>query len=147
MLPTFKPSDAEENHIAVLLSDGLEKAVDTWCSLSHEEQDATDILKLQTTNVLTILNQLGLSLTTLASLNTQNSAIFPVKHVEHYKGGQYLVLGSGIHTETEEKLTVYCKEDKTEWYMRPIDMFHGCLSGTKKLRFTKRIMARLIERI
>lgn len=145
MLQKYKPQDAEEGHVVKLLADAFETAIDDWCKLSPSEQKINDIIDLQINGVFEVLFKLGLDLTTLAKLNTQDSMIFPVGHVQHYKGGHYLVLGGGIHTETEESLTIYCKEDKTSWYVRPIKMFHEFLHGTKRPRFNKRIVARLIE--
>jgi len=43
---------------------------------------------------------------------------------EHYKGGQYLVLSTAKHTETEEYLVVYktLYGDQSLW-VRPLSMF------------------------
>ncbi|GAA0348138.1 hypothetical protein GCM10008931_44300 [Oceanobacillus oncorhynchi subsp. oncorhynchi] len=41
---------------------------------------------------------------------------------KHYKGGIYNVIGTGIHTETEEKLVFYEGADGRLW-ARPFEMF------------------------
>ena len=41
---------------------------------------------------------------------------------QHYKGGLYRVLGQAVHTETEERMTVYQTEDG-RWWARPAAMF------------------------
>lgn len=47
------------------------------------------------------------------------------KIYEHYKGGHYVVLGYGRHTETEEELVIYRSiNDFTIWCC-PYDMFFG----------------------
>lgn len=42
----------------------------------------------------------------------------------HYKGTEYEVLGTGIHTETEEKMVIYRSiEEPEKVWLRPYDMF------------------------
>tara|TARA_B100000508_G_C11453906_1_gene275676 strand:- start:287 stop:625 length:339 start_codon:yes stop_codon:yes gene_type:complete len=51
---------------------------------------------------------------------------------DHYKGGMYIVLGHGFHTETEEMLVQYQRLDgpgynasaeRLIWYSRPLDVW------------------------
>ena len=58
---------------------------------------------------------------------------------QHYKGGLYRVLGQAVHTETEERMTVYQTEDG-RWWVRPAAMFEetsaaseSMMDGTRKL--------------
>jgi hypothetical protein len=42
----------------------------------------------------------------------------------HYKGGEYEVIGTARHSETEEKLVVYrCLYDNSSLWVRPLEMF------------------------
>lgn len=42
----------------------------------------------------------------------------------HYKGGQYRVLGTARHSETDELLVVYrCLYDNNSLWIRPVVMF------------------------
>jgi len=43
----------------------------------------------------------------------------------HYKGNDYLVLGTGIHTETREELVFYkpLYDCDIEYFVRPLQMF------------------------
>ncbi|MDY0383367.1 DUF1653 domain-containing protein [Trichlorobacter sp.] len=42
----------------------------------------------------------------------------------HYKGGQYRVLGTARHSETDELLVVYrCLYDNNSLWVRPVVMF------------------------
>jgi hypothetical protein len=42
----------------------------------------------------------------------------------HYKGGLYLVIGVGKHTETEEDMVIYrCYGDVQPLWIRPLKMF------------------------
>ena len=49
------------------------------------------------------------------------------KKVIHYKGGEYMFLGEGIHTETEEELVFYYASLDFKLYARPKNMFHDYL--------------------
>lgn len=59
----------------------------------------------------------------------------------HFKGGVYEVLGSGMHTETEEQVVVYIHktdENIDGYWARPIEMFFDekeLEDGTKVKRF------------
>lgn len=54
----------------------------------------------------------------------------------HYKGGLYRVLGQAIHSETEERMTVYQTEDG-RWWVRPSAMFDETVTvdGKSMARF------------
>lgn len=54
---------------------------------------------------------------------------------QHYKGNYYRVLEVAIHTETEEKLVVYCHVKEKKIWARPLADFEGYLTDGKK-RFT-----------
>ncbi|OGW39182.1 MAG: hypothetical protein A2X58_12050 [Nitrospirae bacterium GWC2_56_14] len=42
----------------------------------------------------------------------------------HYKGGEYQVIGTARHSETDEKLVVYrCLYDNNSLWVRPLAMF------------------------
>ena len=42
----------------------------------------------------------------------------------HYKGTEYLVIGTGLHTETLEELVIYRDiHDETKIWVRPARMF------------------------
>jgi hypothetical protein len=56
----------------------------------------------------------------------------------HFKGGIYVVLGTGKHTETGEEFVVYMDLYKNrELWLRPKDMFLEVVekNGKKMLRF------------
>lgn len=51
---------------------------------------------------------------------------------QHYKGNLYLVLEVATHTETEEKLVIYCNvKNKSQIWARPLTMFEDTVSGGK----------------
>lgn len=56
----------------------------------------------------------------------------------HYKGGEYLVLGTAKHSETEELLVVYRADygERGLW-VRPLEMFVESVevAGRKRPRF------------
>jgi len=60
---------------------------------------------------------------------------------KHFKGGLYKVLGTGMHTETEERLVIYIHktdENVDGYWARPISMFSDekeLEDGTKVKRF------------
>lgn len=41
----------------------------------------------------------------------------------HFKGNEYVVLGTARHSETEEVLVVYRPASSEEWWVRPLAMF------------------------
>lgn len=41
----------------------------------------------------------------------------------HFKGGEYEVLGTARHSETEEVLVVYRPAGAEDWWVRPLAMF------------------------
>ena len=46
-----------------------------------------------------------------------------VGRYRHYKGGEYQVLGVGIHSETLEELVVYQSVEVGQIWVRPLKMF------------------------
>ena len=48
----------------------------------------------------------------------------PGGRYEHYKGGHYVVLGVGRHTETEEILVAYRSVEFGTLHMRPIQVWN-----------------------
>jgi thioredoxin 1 len=67
---------------------------------------------------------------------TEAEALKQATH-RHYRGGYYKVIGTALHTETQEKLVVYehVFPHEKALYVRPADMFYGNLEdGT--VRFT-----------
>ncbi len=59
---------------------------------------------------------------------TEQEAIKQASH-KHYKGGLYRVIGSALHTETQEKVVVYehLFPHEKALYVRPAEMFYGNL--------------------
>ena len=58
----------------------------------------------------------------------------------HYKGGEYLVIGTARHSESEELLVVYrCLYDNDSLWVRPLSMFMDqvIIDGEKMSRFTR----------
>lgn len=58
----------------------------------------------------------------------------------HYKGNEYEVIGTGIHTETEEKIIIYkALYEPYQVWLRPYDMFFNTVKINNKEipRFTK----------
>jgi hypothetical protein len=59
----------------------------------------------------------------------------------HFKGDDYEVLGTAIHSETKETMVIYCREQHT--WVRPMDMFFDDVSQRpdnvtgQKTRFEK----------
>jgi hypothetical protein len=41
----------------------------------------------------------------------------------HYKGGEYIVLGQGFHSETQEHLVFYMSVNDGKMWARPLKMF------------------------
>ena len=57
----------------------------------------------------------------------------------HYKGGEYLVIGTARHSETDELLVVYrCLYDNDSLWVRPLAMFMETVTvaGQEVPRFT-----------
>lgn len=55
----------------------------------------------------------------------------------HYKGGLYRVVGTALHTETQETLVVYehVWPHEQRLFVRPIEMFNEALpDGTPRFR-------------
>lgn len=51
---------------------------------------------------------------------------------KHYKGGEYVLKGFSLHTETEEVMVHY-KDLEGESYARPAEMFFGRVINDGKL--------------
>ena len=51
----------------------------------------------------------------------------------HYKGKQYFVEGTVLHTETKEKMVLYrpCYECDHDRFVRPLDMFTSMVQITE----------------
>lgn len=49
----------------------------------------------------------------------------------HYKGGIYLVYGTGRHTESREQLVAY-SDDRGELHFRPTSMFYETVTVNGK---------------
>lgn len=48
----------------------------------------------------------------------------PIGKYRHYKGGNYEVIGTARHSETDEQLVVYrCLYDNNSLWVRPLAMF------------------------
>jgi hypothetical protein len=138
-------SDSEQDLIVRLLTTALQGGVETWNALPALATAFDNIESQQVKSVLRTLAQLGIDLPALAALNQRKAAVFPVTHVTHYKGGHYIVLGDGVHTETSLPLTIYCKDGGAAWYLRPVWMFQGFVDRLDCKRFLPRTMRRLID--
>lgn len=58
----------------------------------------------------------------------------------HYKGGEYRLIGTARHSETDELLVVYsCLYDNDSLWVRPLAMFMETVfvSGQEVPRFTR----------
>ncbi len=58
----------------------------------------------------------------------------------HYKGGEYQVIGTARHSETDELLVVYrCLYDNDSLWVRPLAMFMETVlvDGREVLRFER----------
>jgi hypothetical protein len=58
----------------------------------------------------------------------------------HYKGGEYRVIGTARHSETDELLVVYrCLSDNDSLWVRPLAMFMEpvVIDGQEVPRFTR----------
>ena len=55
----------------------------------------------------------------------------------HYKGNHYIVLGTVLHSETEEELVLYRSEKSEQLWVRPRTMFEEkvVVNGKKVERF------------
>lgn len=60
----------------------------------------------------------------------------PGQVYRHYKGGIYVVMGIGMHTERGERLVVYNGDDGKIW-CRPFSMFTGLVTPGGAYRFTR----------
>jgi hypothetical protein len=57
----------------------------------------------------------------------------------HYKGNDYVVIGTALHSETEEELVVYSPVSSTQLWVRPLAMFVETVEvdGRRVPRFAK----------
>lgn len=58
----------------------------------------------------------------------------------HYKGGEYEVVGTACHSESDEQLVVYrCLYDNNSLWVRPLEMFMDSviINGEKIQRFSR----------
>lgn len=53
----------------------------------------------------------------------------------HYKGGAYYYVGTGIHTETDEKLAFYFDRTNHRLYARPVNMFFSTVDHDDETRW------------
>jgi hypothetical protein len=55
----------------------------------------------------------------------------------HFKGRYYVIVGTGVHTETEEKLVVYRARKTGALFARPLRLFlmPTCRDGREVARF------------
>lgn len=56
-----------------------------------------------------------------------------MKRYKHYKGGIYLYLGEGRHTETFEQCVVYMSVKNGDIWFRPKEMFYGTVEVDGKI--------------
>ena len=54
----------------------------------------------------------------------------------HFKGGLYSVIGTAVHTETNETMVIYQSMDNYQVWARPYDMFVDSIDENTK-RFAK----------
>jgi hypothetical protein len=54
--------------------------------------------------------------------------------IEHYKGCQYIVLTTALHTETNEEMVIYkkCEDSQSQVFARPLKMFDDEIDGRKR---------------
>ncbi|MBQ7352092.1 MAG: DUF1653 domain-containing protein [Clostridia bacterium] len=57
----------------------------------------------------------------------------------HYKGGRYIILGKGIHTETGEEMVIYSPiDDRNKVWIRPISMWFDIIDKDNNIIRFKR---------
>lgn len=66
-----------------------------------------------------------------------NSEVLPGVY-RHYKGGEYRVIGVGLHSETMEEVVIYQSQENGAYWVRPKSMFleSVMLDGVSMARFT-----------
>lgn len=58
---------------------------------------------------------------------------------EHFKGGWYHVIGTAIHTETEEEMIIYYHEgEPSKLWVRPASMWFERINGEPRFKFVSR---------
>ena len=63
--------------------------------------------------------------------------LFSGTRLKHYKGGEYTILGQGIHSETSEHMVIYQSDTDGQIWLRPLHMFHESVEvdGETLMRF------------
>ena len=57
----------------------------------------------------------------------------------HYKGGRYIIIGLGVHTETEETMVIYSPvDDRNKVWIRPISMWFNVIDKENNIIRFKR---------
>lgn len=58
---------------------------------------------------------------------------------QHYKGGRYIIIGFGVHIETEEKMVIYSPlTDRDKVWIRPLSMWFDVIDKEKNIIRFKR---------
>ena len=65
----------------------------------------------------------------------------------HFKGGLYEVIGTAIHTETDEEMVIYRSIDyKPKIYVRPASMWNDIVNGVERFQYIGRTLPNPIHR-
>ena len=58
---------------------------------------------------------------------------------QHYKGGRYIIIGLGTHTETKETMVIYSPiDDSNKVWIRPISMWFNIIDKENNIIRFKR---------
>lgn len=58
---------------------------------------------------------------------------------QHYKGGRYIIIGLGVHTETQEDMVIYSPiDDRSKVWIRPISMWFNVIDAENNIIRFKR---------
>ena len=53
----------------------------------------------------------------------------------HYKGGRYIIIGIGMHTETSEEMVIYSPiNDKNKIWIRPLKMWNEIVDEENNIK-------------